>query len=154
MPAAPIDAPSDIPSDVSSDASGAALPYARLLPGLFAVLAMAGCAHQATSPAKFDVDAFLRGSDTALPELLASPDFLRATRASANECAVMLQSTGTGVLEDLPAASTGGGPAWLLHPAGKPDQVWLVVGDAKGERSCHGPLPAQPVEKLVERAKG
>ena len=135
----------------------AAPKLSRLAPAVSVALLvlLGGCAAQQSGGAgKFDVDAFLRASDTALPEVLANSEFLRATRVSANDCAVMLQSTATGVLQDLPPASGSRGPAWLLHPAGKPDQVWLVVSEAGGERTCHGPLPAAPMQTLVDRAKG
>ena len=119
---------------------------------LAAALALSACAH--SQAGKFDVDAFLRGSDTALPEVLGNPDFLNATRIAQNDCAALLQSPHNGVLEDLPASNTTRGPAWVLHPAGTPDKVWLIVGQANGERSCHGPLPADAVKTLTERAKG
>lgn len=119
---------------------------------LAAALVLSACAHSQAS--KFDVDAFLRGSDTALPEVLGNPDFLGATRVAQNECAALLQSPNSGVLEDLPASNTARGPAWVLHPTGTPDKVWLIVGQANGERSCHGPLPADAVKTLTERAKG
>ncbi|WP_042884450.1 hypothetical protein [Cupriavidus necator] len=117
-------------------------------------LALAACASSGGGASKFDVDSFLRASDSALPEVLGNPAFLQATRVSANECAVMLQSASTGVLEDLPPSNSARGPAWLLHPEGKPEQVWLVVSEAGGERTCHGPLPADAMKKLAERAKG
>jgi len=124
----------------------------RRLARTAAAAALLGLAACATSGARqFDVDAFLRASDAALPEVLANRDFLTATRVSANDCAVMLQSTGSGVLESLPAA--GGGPAWLLHPAGEPSRAWLVLGQPDGSRTCHGPLPADAMRGLAERAK-
>ncbi|GAA7767274.1 MULTISPECIES: hypothetical protein [Cupriavidus] len=125
-----------------------------VVPGatLAAVLVLSACASSQAS--RFDVDAFLRGSDTALPEVLGNPDFLKATRIPQTDCATMLQSPHNGTLEDLPASNTARGPAWLLHPADTPDKVWLVVGEAGGERSCHGPLPADAMKKLTERAKG
>lgn len=119
---------------------------------LAATLLLAACAH--THAGRFDVDAFLRGSDTALPEVLGNPDFLDATRIAAADCAALLQSPHSGALEDLPASNTSRGPAWILHPAGTPDKVWLIVGQAGGERSCHGPLPADAMKTLTERAKG
>lgn len=113
-----------------------------------AVLLAAGCAQ--TPPSRqFDVDAFLRAPDTALPEVLTNPDFLAATRVPAAECATMLQSERSGTLEDLPR--TVRGQAWLLRPTARPAQVWLVASKASGERSCHGPLPADAVQALVER---
>ncbi len=119
---------------------------------LAAALVLTACAHSQAS--RFDVDAFLRGSDTALPEVLGNTDFLKATRIAQNECATLLQSPHSGVLEDLPASNTARGPAWVLHPAGTPDKVWLIVGQAGGDRSCHGPLPADAMKALTERAKG
>ncbi|CAG9165072.1 hypothetical protein LMG23992_00218 [Cupriavidus laharis] len=119
---------------------------------LAVVLGLSACAT--TAGGKFDVDSFLRASDAALPEVLGNPAFLSATRLPATDCAVMLQSSSTGVLEDLPPSSSARGPAWLLHPAGKPDQVWLIVSEAGGERTCHGPLPADAMKVLAERAKG
>lgn len=113
---------------------------------------LAACAGQNGASKHFDVDAFLRASDTALPEVLANPDFLSATQASANDCAALLQSTSSGVLEDLHPTGSGRGPAWLLHPAGSPGKVWLVVSKGSGERTCHGPLPADAMKVLVERA--
>lgn len=130
-------------------------PVSRLAaPGgaLAAALVLSACAHSQAS--KFDVDAFLRGSDTALPEVLGNTDFLKATRIAQGECATLLQSPHNGVLEDLPASNTARGPAWVLHPAGATDKVWLIVGQANGERSCHGPLPADAMKALTERAKG
>jgi hypothetical protein len=117
-----------------------------------AMLLVAACAGPNGASKHFDVDAFLRASDTALPEVLANPDFLSATRVSANDCATLLQSTTSGVLEDLPPTGGGRGPAWLLHPAGAPDKVWLVVSKGSGERTCHGPLPADAMKALVARA--
>ncbi|MEN7530880.1 MULTISPECIES: hypothetical protein [unclassified Cupriavidus] len=117
-----------------------------------AALVLAGCATSHAS--RFDVDAFLRGSDTALPEVLANSDFLQATRIAPTECAALLQSPDRGALEDLPAASLARGPAWVFHPKGTPDKVWLIVGQTGGERSCHGPLPADAVKTLTERARG
>ncbi|GLC94959.1 hypothetical protein Tamer19_43670 [Cupriavidus sp. TA19] len=117
-------------------------------------LALAACASTGGGASKFDVDSFLRASDTALPEVLGNPAFLKATRVPASDCAVMLQSASTGVLEDLPPSSNARGPAWLLHPKGKPEQVWLVVSEAGGERTCHGPLPADAMKTLADRAKG
>ncbi|WP_152561665.1 hypothetical protein [Cupriavidus sp. SK-3] len=122
--------------------------------GIAAAVLLAACAGQNGASKHFDVDAFLRASDTALPEVLANPDFLSATQASANDCATLLQSTSSGVLEDLHSTGSGSGrgPAWLLHPAGSPAKVWLVVGKGNGERTCHGPLPADAMKALVERA--
>ncbi len=131
-------------------------PRARLLSGVMALgaaLTLAACAGTGASR-HFDVDAFLRAPDTALPEVLGNPDFLAATRASATDCAVMLQSTQSGALESLPAGGSGRGPAWLLRPAGSPDKAWLVVSDPQGNRSCHGPLPADAMQALVGRTKG
>ncbi|MDF3836521.1 hypothetical protein P3W85_26730 [Cupriavidus basilensis] len=121
---------------------------------LAAAVLLAACAGQTGASRHFDVDAFLRASDTALPEVLANPDFLAATKAPANDCAVLLQSVGSGVLQDLPPAGSGRGPAWLLHPAGSPGKVWLVLGKAGGERTCHGPLPADAMKTLADRAAG
>lgn len=120
---------------------------------LGASLLLAACAGAGPGSRQFDVDAFLRAPDTALPEVLGNQDFLSATRATATDCAVMLQSTQTGVLESLPSNGGGRGPAWLLHPAGSPDKVWLVVSGARGDRSCHGPLPADEMKALVARTK-
>lgn len=132
------------------------LPALRhiFMPGgaLAAALVLSACAHSQAS--RFDVDAFLRGSDTALPEVLGNTDFLNATRIAQTDCAVLLQSPHNGVLEDLPASNTTRGPAWVLHPNGTPDKVWLIVGQANGERSCHGPLPADAMKTLTDRAKG
>lgn len=132
------------------------LPALRhiVMPGgaLVAALVLSACAHSQAS--RFDVDAFLRGSDTALPEVLGNTDFLNATRIAQTDCAVLLQSPHNGVLEDLPASNTTRGPAWVLHPNGTPDKVWLIVGQANGERSCHGPLPADAMKTLTDRAKG
>jgi len=127
-------------------------PCLTALAVLSVALVMSGCA--ASQASRFDVDAFLRGSDTALPEVLGNPDFLKATRIPQTDCATMLQSPTNGTLEDLPASNTARGPAWLFHPVGTPDKVWLVVGDSGGERSCHGPLPADAMKALTERAKG
>ncbi|ODV43517.1 hypothetical protein AWV79_16650 [Cupriavidus sp. UYMMa02A] len=118
---------------------------------LSVVLGLSACAT--TSGSKFDVDSFLRASDSALPEVLGNAAFLSATRVPANDCAVMLQSSNSGVLEDLPPSSSARGPAWLLHPAGKTDQVWLIVSEAGGERTCHGPLPADAMKALAARAR-
>lgn len=124
--------------------------------GIAVAVLLAACAGQNGASKHFDVDAFLRASDTALPEVLANPDFLTATQASANDCAALLQSTSSGVLEDLHSTGSGSGsgrgPAWLLHPAGSPGKVWLVVSKGSGERTCHGPLPADAMKVLVERA--
>ncbi len=117
-------------------------------------LLLAACASSGGGASKFDVDSFLRAPDSGLPEVLGNPGFLKATRVPAAECAVMLQSASTGVLEDLPPSSTARGPAWLLHPKGQPDQVWLVVSESGGERTCHGPLPADAMKTLAARAKG
>ena len=129
-----------------------------LKPVFFALAALsvvAGLSACATAGGgKFDVDSFLRASDTALPEVLGNQTFLSATRTPANECATMLQSASTGVLEDLPPSSSARGPAWVLHPAGSPGKVWLVTSEAGGERTCHGPLPADAMKALVDRAKG
>ncbi|RZT42889.1 hypothetical protein [Cupriavidus agavae] len=137
------DAPAFLPSLHMLAAPGSALA---------AALVLAGCATGHAS--RFDVDAFLRGSDTALPEVLANTDFLKATRVAQTECAAMLQSPDRGALEDLPAASLARGPAWVFHPKGAPDKVWLVLGQPGGERSCHGPLPADAVKALTDRARG
>ncbi|WP_354686205.1 hypothetical protein [Cupriavidus necator] len=126
---------------------------AALLAGAGA-LALGACASSGGGASKFDVDSFLRAPDSALPEVLGNPAFLQATRVSANECAVMLQSANTGVLEGLPPSSNARGPAWLLHPKGTPEQVWLVVSESGGERTCHGPLPADAMKTLADRAKG
>ncbi|MDK3023049.1 hypothetical protein QO239_10640 [Cupriavidus taiwanensis] len=117
-------------------------------------LALAACASSGGGASKFDVDAFVRAPDSALPEVVGNPAFLAATRVPANECAVMLQSASTGVLQDLPPSSNARGPAWLLHPRDKPGQVWLVVSEAGGERTCHGPLPADAMKSLADRARG
>lgn len=114
--------------------------------------ALAGCATQPAASRQFDVDAFLGASDSALTEVVANQDFLDATRLAANDCAVMLQSERSGVLESLPSAVRG--PAWLLHPGATPSQVWLIVSRADGHRSCHGPLPADAMKALVQRAAG
>lgn len=118
-----------------------------------AMLALAACASSGGGASKFDVDSFLRAPDSALPEVVGNPAFLKATLVSATDCAVMLQSASTGVLEDLPPSSNARGPAWLLHPKDKPGQVWLVVSEAGGERTCHGPLPADAMKTLADRAK-
>lgn len=139
-----------------SHASIRYLPF--VLPSTAATLAALGAAALLSGCAApgggrhFDVDAFLRGSDTALPEVIGNADFLKATRASTTACATLLQSPTSGALEDLPP--TGLRPAWLLHPAGTPDKVWLIVSETGGERSCHGPLPADAMKTLAERAKG
>ncbi|SPK73212.1 conserved protein of unknown function [Cupriavidus taiwanensis] len=125
----------------------------RLLAGA-GVLALAACASSGGGASKFDVDAFLRAPDSALPEVVGNPAFLAATRVSATDCAVMLQSASTGVLEDLPPSSNARGPAWLLHPKDQQGQVWLVVSEAGGERTCHGPLPADAMKTLATRARG
>ena len=117
-------------------------------------LALAACASVGGGASKFDVDSFLRAPDTALPEVLGNAEFLKSTRVPASECAAMLQSASIGVLEDLPPSSNARGPAWLLHPKGKPEQVWLVVSESGGERTCHGPLPADAMKRLANRAKG
>ncbi|RWA50270.1 hypothetical protein AU476_28210 [Cupriavidus sp. UYMSc13B] len=116
--------------------------------------AVAACASSGGGASKFDVDSFLRASDSALPEVLGNGAFLKATRVPATDCAVMLQSASTGVLEDLPPSSSARGPAWLLHPKDKPGEVWLVVSESGGERTCHGPLPADAMQALTARAKG
>ncbi|CAG9179458.1 hypothetical protein [Cupriavidus pampae] len=131
--------------------SNAPIPHLTLAPLLGVVALLSACAVPG-SARHFDVDAFLRGSDTALPEVIGNADFLKSTRVSVTECATLLQSPASGALEDLPA--TGLRPAWLLHPAGTPDKVWLIVSEASGERSCHGPLPADAMKTLAERAKG
>jgi hypothetical protein len=125
------------------------LPGRAARAGLAAtVLLLAACAHSGATR-QFDVDAFLRAPDTALPEVLTNPDFLAATRVPATQCATMLQSERSGVLEDLPR--TVRGQAWLLRPTATPAQVWLVASKSSGERSCHGPLPADAVHALIER---
>ena len=132
----------------------AALPRTRSAIAALSLTAgalLAGCAAPGAAR-HFDVDAFLRGSDTALPEVIGNADFLKATRASATQCATLLQSPTSGALEELPSA--GLRPAWLFHPAGTPDKVWLIVSETGGERSCHGPLPADAMKTLAERAKG
>lgn len=127
------------------------LPLSLTVAAIFGAAALL-CACGTTSGSRqFDVDAFLRASDTAMPEVTANTDFLKATRVSVAQCAALLQSPHSGALEDLPPG--GRGPAWLLHPAGTPDKVWLVVGESGGERSCHGPLPADAMKALAERAK-
>jgi hypothetical protein len=132
--------------------SGARRRVAGSAACLLVALGLSACAT--TGGGKFDVDSFLRASDTALPEVLGNAAFLSATRVPANDCGVMLQSASTGVLEDLPPSSSARGPAWVLHPAGSPGQVWLVTSEAGGERTCHGPLPADAMKTLVDRAKG
>jgi hypothetical protein len=135
------------------DMKGApAFKSSRSLAALAAALVLSACATYQAS--RFDVDAFLRGSDTALSEVLGNTDFLKATLIPQTECAAMLQSPHNGTLEDLPASKTTRGPAWLFHPAATPDKVWLVMGVSGGERSCHGPLPADAMKTLTERAKG
>ncbi|SPA29241.1 conserved hypothetical protein [Cupriavidus taiwanensis] len=126
----------------------------RMVLACAGVLALAACASSGGGASKFDVDAFLRAPDSALPEVVGNPAFLSATRVPATECAVMLQSASTGVLEDLPPSSNARGPAWLLHPKDQPGQVWLVVSEAGGERTCHGPLPADAMKTLAKRARG
>lgn len=134
-------------------------PLRETLPLSLTVAAILGaaallCACGTTAGTRqFDVDAFLRASDTAMPEVIGNADFLKATRAPVAQCAALLQSPHSGALEDLPPAGSGRGPAWLLHPAGTPDKVWLIVGEAGGERSCHGPLPADAMKALAERAR-
>ena len=118
-----------------------------------AVMTLAACAGGTAARGvggQFDVDAFLRAPDTTLSEVLTNADFLAATRLSANDCAVMLQSPHGGVLEDLPGAARG--HAWLRTGVDKPSQVWLVVSRRGGERSCHGPLPADTMHALAARA--
>ncbi|UIF86894.1 hypothetical protein [Cupriavidus sp. UYPR2.512] len=117
-------------------------------------LLLTACASSGGGASKFDVDSFLRASDSALPEVLGNGAFLTATRVPATDCAVMLQSASTGVLEDLPPSSSARGPAWLLHPKDKTGEVWLVVSESGGERTCHGPLPADAMQALTARAKG
>lgn len=123
---------------------------ARLAAAALLAAGLAACAAPGSGARQFDVDAFLGAPDMALPEVLANRDFLAATKAPVADCAAMLQSASSGVLESL-----GGGraPAWLLHPAGDAARVWLVLGQADGSRSCHGPLPAAPMRVLAERAR-
>jgi hypothetical protein len=122
-----------------------------MIAGAALSLALGACAQQGASR-HFDVDAFLRASDTALPEVLANPDFLKATRISVTDCAAMLQSASSGVLEPMPP--TVRGSAWVLHPTATPDKVWLVTSRSDGERSCHGPLPADAMKALMARSAG
>ncbi|WP_255581501.1 hypothetical protein [Cupriavidus sp. AU9028] len=119
---------------------------------LAAALMVGGCAVNRGASRQFDVDAFLRAPDTTLPEVLTNPDFLAATRASTADCAAMLQSERNGVLEELPGMARGDG--WLWRPAAQSGQVWLVASRRGGERTCHGPLPAEGVQALVGRAGG
>ncbi|MGN5478991.1 hypothetical protein ACTMU2_24555 [Cupriavidus basilensis] len=108
---------------------------------LSVVLGLSACAT--TSGSKFDVDSFLRASDSALPEVLGNAAFLVGHPGSGERLrrhAAVLQSRRAGRL--CAPSSSARGPAWLLHPAGKTDQVWLIVSEAGGERTCHGPLPA------------
>ncbi|WP_306855964.1 hypothetical protein [Cupriavidus necator] len=143
--------------DAQQVSAGSGPTYRRLAGAVLAgagVLALAACASNGGGASKFDVDSFLRASDSALPEVVGNPAFLKATLVPASECAVMLQSASTGVLEDLPPSSNARGPAWLLHPKDKPGHVWLVVSEAGGERTCHGPLPADAMKTLADRAKG
>ncbi|SPC06849.1 conserved hypothetical protein [Cupriavidus taiwanensis] len=138
-----------------SASAGATYRHAgQVLLACAGVLALAACASSGGGASKFDVDAFLRAPDSALQEVVGNPAFLSATRVPANECAVMLQSASTGVLEDLPPSSNARGASWLLHPTDKPGQVWLVVSEAGGERTCHGPLPADAMKTLADRARG
>ncbi|EHP37459.1 putative lipoprotein transmembrane protein, partial [Cupriavidus basilensis OR16] len=85
--------------------------------GLAAAALLAACASQTGASKHFDVDAFLRASDTALPEVLANPDFLAATQASANDCAVLLQSVSSGVLEGCRYGSERGPPGCCIRLA-------------------------------------
>ncbi|MCO4891766.1 hypothetical protein MKD50_20480 [Cupriavidus sp. WGtm5] len=143
--------------DAHEGPAGAGGTYRRGGAALLAgagVLALAACASSGGGASKFDVDAFLGAPDSALPEVVGNPAFLSATRVPATECAVMLQSASTGVLEDLPPSSNARGPAWLLHPKDPSGQVWLVVSEAGGERTCHGPLPADAMKTLARRARG
>ncbi|WP_456281757.1 hypothetical protein M1D55_21145 [Cupriavidus sp. JZ107] len=140
-----------------ASSSPGALRLARGLaigPALAALLALGACAggKSAAPSRQFDIDAFLRAPDTTLSEVLTNPDFLAATAASARDCATMLQSERSGVLEELPGAARG--DAWLMRPTGQPDRVWLVTQRRGGERGCHGPLPADAVGALVSRAGG
>lgn len=98
---------------------------------------------------QFDIDAFLRAPDTTMSEVLTSGDFLAATQLSANDCAVMLQSSQGTVLEDLPG--TARGHAWIRRGQGQPGQAWLVVSRRGGERTCHGPLPYDTLHALATR---
>lgn len=131
---------------------------AALAAALAASAALAGCAGQAArsgsgnAARQFDIDAFLRAPDTTLAEVLTNTDFLAATRLPAADCATLLQSERSGVLEDLPAAARG--HAWLLRTASQPGQVWLVASRRGGERTCHGPLPADTMHGLAQRAGG
>ena len=123
-------------------------------PALATLLALGACTggRNAAPSRQFDIDAFLRAPDTTLAEVLTNADFLAATAASARDCATMLQSERSGVLEELPGAARG--DAWLLRPTGQPGRVWLVTQRRGGERGCHGPLPADAVGALVSRASG
>lgn len=123
-------------------------------PALATLLALGACTggRNAAPSRQFDIDAFLRAPDTTLAEVLTNADFLAATAASARDCATMLQSERSGVLEELPGAARG--DAWLLRPTGQPGRVWLVTQRRGGERGCHGPLPADVVGALVSRAGG
>lgn len=127
---------------------------AALATALTALLAAGACTGGKTAAAnrQFDIDAFLRAPDTTLAEVLTHPDFLAATAASARDCATMLQSERSGVLEELPGAARG--DAWLLRPSGQPGRVWLVTQKRGGARGCHGPLPADAMGELVSRASG
>ncbi|TWG81117.1 hypothetical protein L602_004500000200 [Cupriavidus gilardii J11] len=121
-----------------------------------ATVALSACAGGSAGAApggrQFDVDAFLRAPDTTLSEVLTSTDFLTATQLSANDCAVMLQSTQGTVLEDLPG--TARGHAWIRRGQGQPGQAWLVVSRRGGERTCHGPLPYDTLHALATRGAG
>lgn len=146
---------SDRPVQARSAAAAGSRRRLGMLTGastLAAALMVAGCAVNRSPGRQFDVDAFLRAPDTTLPEVLTNPDFLSATKVSAADCAAMLQSERSGVLEDLPGMARGDG--WLWRPAAKPGQVWLVASRRGGERTCHGPLPAEGMQALVGRAAG
>lgn len=127
--------------------------WKRLMPAAAALAILTACAGTPAGGAatrQFDVEAFLRAPDTTLSEVLTNADFLSATRMSANDCAAMLQSAQTGVLEDLPG--TARGHAWLRRATANPDEAWLVVSRHGGERTCHGPLPYETMHGLATRS--
>ncbi|NMV37599.1 hypothetical protein [Ralstonia insidiosa] len=134
------------------------LPFATSLQRAAVVAAtavvFAGCA--ATGASRFDVDSFLTAPDTVLPEVLVNKDFLRVTKLSDAECAALVKGHAAQVVA-LPNAQDPRIPEaalrkpFVIQPPGS-ESVWLLLREADGTQSCHGPLPAKEFMGLAQRA--
>ncbi len=109
------------------------------LPAGAAVLLLAACAQAPAN--RFDVDALLRASDTAMPEVLGNPDFLKGPRRGAARAVRHAVAIGAQWGAGRPASQQCGARAGMAAPSGRCAGEG-VAGGGGGRRRADLPWPA------------